>query len=52
MLEHAQGLIKSGVANRDMDDIQCGQLLFSEVNSSHAENMTRLVAVNDELQKR
>lgn len=51
MLERAQGLIKSGVTRRNMDDVECGQVLLSEANSSLAENMAKLAAVNEELQK-
>ncbi|KAH7969062.1 hypothetical protein HPB52_014179 [Rhipicephalus sanguineus] len=51
MFERAQGLIKSGVTSRNMDDVECGQVLLSEANSSLAENMAKLAAVNEELQK-
>lgn len=49
MLERAQGLIQSGVTRRNMDDVECGQVLHSE--ASLAENMAKLAAVNEELQK-
>lgn len=51
MLERAQGLAKAGVTKRNMDDVECGQVLLSEANSSLAENMAKLAAVNQELQK-
>lgn len=39
------------VTRRNMDDVECGQVLLSEANSSLAENMAKLAAVNEELQK-
>ncbi|KAH7961095.1 hypothetical protein HPB52_002020 [Rhipicephalus sanguineus] len=51
MLQRAQGLIKGGLANKNMEDIECGQVLLAEANDSLTENMTRLADINQKLQQ-
>ncbi|KAH7946546.1 hypothetical protein HPB52_000939 [Rhipicephalus sanguineus] len=45
------GLIKGGLANKNMEDIECGQVLLADANDSLTENMTRLADINQELQQ-
>ncbi|KAH6924087.1 hypothetical protein HPB50_011258 [Hyalomma asiaticum] len=45
MLERAQGLIKAGLAQNNINDIESGQVLLAEANSCLSENMAKLQAV-------
>uniref|UniRef100_L7M0A4 HAT C-terminal dimerisation domain-containing protein n=1 Tax=Rhipicephalus pulchellus TaxID=72859 RepID=L7M0A4_RHIPC len=51
MLERAQGLIKAGLAQNNISDIESGQVLLAEANSSLSENMAKLAAVNLKIQE-
>ncbi|KAH7977662.1 hypothetical protein HPB49_003149 [Dermacentor silvarum] len=51
MLQRAQGLIKGGLDNKNMEDIECGQVLLAEANAALAENMRRLADINKKLQQ-
>lgn len=51
MLQRAQGLIKGGLDNKNMEDIECGQVFLTEANAALAENMTRLADINKKLQQ-
>lgn len=51
MLQRARELIKTGLATKNMEEIESGHVLLSEANTSLVENMSRLTEVNESLQK-